>query len=280
MLTVSWEPPVVACPASRRQIRYEATLTGNDYHHISTTNSGTCTMVCSVTFTVPLSRDGNYVLELQAINDVGRSDPVLHNIFIVTHSSSNGISIGVTVATTVVVFIFSLVLGFVTGVGTYYIVLKKLLIIKLKSETESGVQPREDAPEIRIQESREIYREVIYSNPETAQQNEDLTHSYCEADDPIIGSSVYTKSSVSSKEPIPNESYGKPKKERSRPDEEMRLKANLSYDKVGILKRSGARRGKMNMEANQSYGLARVSTDPEDKVEYDYIDNELLQSCK
>ncbi|XP_064390810.1 uncharacterized protein LOC135338655 [Halichondria panicea] len=274
MLTVSWEPPVVACPASRQQIRYEATLTGNDYHHISTTNSGTCTMVCSVTFTVPLSRDGNYVLELQAINNVGRSDPVLHNIFIVTGSSSNGVSVGVTVATTVGVFIFSLVLGFVTGVSTYYIVLKKL---KLKRETETRVQPRENAPEIRIQESREIDREVVYSNPETAQQNEGLTHSYCEADDPIIGSSVYTKSSVSS---IPNESYGKPKKERSRPDEEMRLKANLSYDKVGILKRSGARRGKMNMEANQSYGLARVSTDPEDKVEYDYVDNELLQSCK
>ncbi len=191
-----------------------------------------------------------------------------------TGSSSNGVSVGVTVATTVGVFIFSLVLGFVTGVSTYYIVLKKL---KLKRETETRVQPRENAPEIRIQESREIDREVVYSNPETAQQNEDLTHSYCEADDPIIGSSVYTKSSVSS---IPNESYGKPKKERSRPDEEMRLKANLSYDKVGILKRSGARRGKMNMEANQSYGLARVSTDPEDKVEYDYVDNELLQSCK
>ena len=188
----------------------------------------------------------------------------------VTDSSSNGVSIGVTVATTVVVFIFSLVLSFVTGVGTYYIVLKKLLIIKLKRETETRVQPREDAPEIRIQESREIDREVVYSNPETAQQNEDLTHSYCEADDPIIGSSVYTQSSVSSKEPIPNESYGKPKKKRSRPDKEMRLKANLSYYKVGILKRSGARRGKMNMEANQSYGLARV--------EYDYVDNELFQS--
>ncbi len=73
---------VVACPASRRQIRYEATLTGNDYHHISTTNSSTCTMVCSVPFTVPHPGDGKYVLELQAINDVGRSDPVLHNIFI------------------------------------------------------------------------------------------------------------------------------------------------------------------------------------------------------
>ncbi len=192
-----------------------------------------------------------------------------------TDSSSNGVSIGVTVVTTVVVFIFSLVLGFVMGVGVYHILLKNF---KLKTKTETGVQLRENAPEIRIQESREIDREVVYSNPETAQQNEDLTHSYCEADDPIIGSSVYTKSSVSSKEPFPNESYGKPKNERSRPDEEMRLKANLSYDKVGILKRSGVRRGKMNMEANQSYGLARVSTDPEDKVEY--VDNELLQSCK
>ncbi len=39
-------------------------------------------MVCRVTFTVPHSGDGNYVLELQAINDVGRSDPVTENVFI------------------------------------------------------------------------------------------------------------------------------------------------------------------------------------------------------
>ena len=59
---------------------------------------------------------------------------------------------------------------------------EKLLIIKLKSKTETRVQPRETAPEIRIQESREVDREVVYLNPETAHKNEDLTHSYCEVD--------------------------------------------------------------------------------------------------
>ncbi len=41
-------------------------------------------MLCSVSFTVPLSGDGNYVLELQAINDMGRSEPVhvIRDIFI------------------------------------------------------------------------------------------------------------------------------------------------------------------------------------------------------
>ncbi len=80
---------------------------------------------------------------------------------------------------------------------------------------------------------------------------------------------------MSSKEPIqlnPNEFYGKPKKQRSRPVEEMSLKANLSYGEVGIAaKRSGATRDKVNMEVNQSYGLARENTDPDNIVEYDYV---------
>ncbi len=40
--------------------------------------------------------------------------------------------------------------------------------------------------------------------------------------------------------------------QRSRPDEEMRLKANLSY---GEVRSSGAT--KVNMDANHSYGLVR-----------------------
>ncbi len=72
----------MACLASKQQIRYEAILTGNDERQISTINGGVCAMLCSVSFTVPLSEDGNYVLELQAINDMGRSEPVIRNIFI------------------------------------------------------------------------------------------------------------------------------------------------------------------------------------------------------
>ncbi len=197
-------------------------------------------------------------------------EPLTSAVLSVTDSSSNGVvSIGVTVATTIVVFIFSSVLGFVMGVGVYYILLKKL---KLKTKTETGVQPRETAPEIRIQESREIDQEVVYSNQETQQQNEDLTHSYCEADDPIKGTSVFTKPSGKL---FPNESYVESKKQRSRPDEEMRLKANLSY---GEVRSSGAT--KVNMEANHSYGLARETTDLDKRVEYDYVDNELFGHCK
>ncbi len=193
-------------------------------------------------------------------------EPLTSAVISVTDSSSNGVSIGVTVATTIVVFIFSSILGFVMGVGVYYILLKKL---KLKTKTETGVQPRETAPEIRIQESREINQEVVYLNPETQQQNEDLTHSYCEADDPIKGT---TKSSGKL---FPNESYVESKKQCSRPDEEMRLKANLSY---GEVRSSGAT--KVNMEMNHSYGLARETSDLDKRVEYDYVDNELFGHCK
>ena len=197
-------------------------------------------------------------------------EPLKSAVLSVTDSSSNGVvSIGVTVATTIVVFIFSSVLGFVMGVGVYYILLKKL---KLKTKTKTGVQPRETAPEIRIQESREIDQEVVYSNQETQQQNEDLTHSYCEADDPIKGTSVFTKPSGKL---FPNESYVESKKQCSRPEEEMRLKANLSY---GEVRSSGAT--KVDMEANHSYGLVRETTDLDKRVEYDYVDNELFGDCK
>ncbi len=92
-------------------------------------------------------------------------EPLTSAVLSVTDSSSNGVvSIRVTLATTIVVFIFSSVLGFVIGVSVYYILLKKL---KLKTKRETGVQPRETAPEIRIQESREIDQEVVYSNQET-----------------------------------------------------------------------------------------------------------------
>ena len=74
----------------------------------------------------------------------------------------------------------------------------------------------------------------------------------------------------SQKNQILNESYGESKKQRSWPDEEMRLKANLSY---GEVRSSGAT--KVNMEANHSYGLAREATDLDKRVEYDYVDNEL-----
>ena len=147
--------------------------------------------------------------------------------------------------------------------------------LKLKTKTETGVQPRETAPEIRIQESRKIDQEVVYSNQETQlclQQNKDLTHSYCEADDPIKGTSVFTKLSGKL---FPNESCVESKKQRSRPDEEMRLKANLSY---GEVRSSGAT--KVNMEANHSYGLAREINDLDKRVEYDYVDNELFGHCK
>ena len=197
-------------------------------------------------------------------------EPLTSVVLSVTDSSSNGVvSIGVTVATTIVVFIFSSVLGFVMGVGVYYILLKKL---KLKTKTETEVQPRETAPEIRIQESREIDQEVVYSNQETQQQNEDLTHSYCEADDPIKGTGVFTKLSGKL---FPNESCVESKKQRSRPDEEMRLKANLSY---GEVRSSGAT--KVKMETNHSYGLARETSDLDKRVEYDYVDNELFGHCK
>ncbi len=72
----------MVCPDYRQQIHYEATLTGNDERQISTTNGGACAMLCSVSFTVPHSGDGNYVLELQAINDMGESEPVIRNIVI------------------------------------------------------------------------------------------------------------------------------------------------------------------------------------------------------
>ena len=156
------------------------------------------------------------------------------------------------------------------GVGVYYILLKKLK--NLKTKTKTGVQLRETAPEIRIQESREINQEVVYSNPETQQQNEDLTHSYCEADDPIKGT---TKPSGKLLQLVPNESYVESKKQRARPDEETRLKANLSY---GEVRSSGA--AKVNMETNHSYGLVRETTDLDKRVEYDYVDNELFGHCK
>ena len=87
-----------------------------------------------------------------------------------------------TIATTVVVYSYSLCYSVLPR--DWYILYfpEKLLIIKLKSKTETRVQPRETAPEIRIQESREVDREVVYLNPETAHKNEDLTHSYCEVD--------------------------------------------------------------------------------------------------
>ncbi len=109
-------------------------------------------------------------------------------------------------------------------------------------------------------------------NPETQQQNEDLTHSYCEADDPIKGT---TKPSGKLFQLIPNESYVESKKQCSRPDEEMRLKTNLSY---GEVRSSGAT--KVKMEANHLYGLVRETTDLDKRVEYDYVDNELFGHCK
>ncbi len=94
-----------------------------------------------------------------------------------------------------------------------------------------------------------------------------------EADDPIKGTSVFTKPSGKLFQLIPNESYVESKKQRSRPDEEMKLKANLSY---GEVRSSGATK----VEANHSYGLAREINDLDKRVEYDYIDNELFGHCK
>ncbi len=166
------------------------------------------------------------------------------------------------------------------GVGAYYILLKKSPTTKVENKTETEMKLRENTSERQILGSREAGQEVVYSDPETQEQNEDLTHSYCEVDDPINGTCVYTKPIASvSKEPIqliPNKSrsYGESKKQRSRPAEEMNLKANLSYGEMGTAKRSGA---KVKMEVNQSYILARENTDPDKRLEYDYVDSELFR---
>ncbi len=136
-------------------------------------------------------------------------------------SSSNGfVSIGVTIATTIAVFIFSVTLGFIMGVGAYYILLKKSPTNKVENKTETEMRLRENTSERQILGSREAGQEVVYSDPETQEQNEDLSHSYCEVDDPINGTCVYTKPIASvSKEPIqliPNKSrsYGESNKQR------------------------------------------------------------------
>ncbi len=61
------------------------------------------------------------------------------------------------------------------------------ILLKKLRKTNTEKQPRENATERRVQESREVDQEVVYLGPETQQQNEDFTHSYCEVDDPIKG---------------------------------------------------------------------------------------------
>ncbi len=192
---------------------------------------------------------------------------------------SEGVSVGATVASVLVVLVLSTTLGFFVGVGVHHIIVKR----KAKSVTDGGSVPRR-----QTQNSRDANRrDVVYSNQtRTQQENRNSTHSYCEIDDP--NRITYSQPTGVTKKPIqvtPNESYGQSHVRSSKVvalSSEVTLKTNVSYNKVEEAKKRGASclkemRDKGKMKANQSSATARENTDKITVEQYDYVDKETFR---